>query len=203
MAIMGFPTLRATISPLCVIALCLAIPAPRATAQQINSRSVEGMWALFTEKCGLFLDDPNAFVQSPDLFAIQGWKWIMRGASTVGFVEYYSTAPDYEQQFTAIGNATSQGVSLECSLDGLLAGATNAIDAFNIITSHFAGRSDVTYLSEEVTFYGDPGHVAELKQHYSTSHLVRIEGGFENTGLVATIRTDDGGAVYFEVGDMQ
>lgn len=168
-------------------------------AQNTSSATVGDMWRLFSEKCQLFINDPNAFFQTPTMFTIEDWKWIMRAATSVGFVEYFSPSPDKTRAFTAIANVTSQGSSLECSLDGVLAGATNSREAFDEIKAYFSTRNDMTVSPAEVTFYGDPDEIAELKQYDSTNYLVRVEGGLADSDLVATVRTDDGGAIYFEV----
>ncbi|MGB7243676.1 MAG: hypothetical protein WBC93_16535 [Sulfitobacter sp.] len=184
---------------LLALLLCGAFHPTLGRAQNSELTTIGGLWDLFSAKCTSFVSDPNLFVQSPNLFKINDWKWIMRAAESVGFIEYFTLSPDNFFQFTAIGNATSQGTLLHCSLSGSLPSVTTADETFNAITLHFSNRNDLTVSSDKIAFFGDPSDVAELKEYYSTSHLLRVEGGFGVAGHVATIRIDDGGSVYFEI----
>lgn len=195
--------MRVSFTPFLILLLTISLGVSGLRAQQAGLSSVDEMWELFTEKCSLFIEDPSVFVQSPNLFIIGDWKWMMRGANSVGFVEYFSVSPERDQVFTAIGDATSQGYALDCSLSGQLQGAQSANDVFSMVRSYLLARDELSTLSEEVSFYGDPNMIAELKQYHSTSYIIRVEGGFANSNLVATIRSDDGNAVYFEVIDIQ
>ncbi|MGB5869524.1 MAG: hypothetical protein WBH04_04955 [Albidovulum sp.] len=184
---------------LLALILCGAFHPTLGRAQSSDLTTIGGLWNLFSTKCTPFLSDPNQFVQSPNLFKINDWKWIMRAAESVGFIEYFTVSPDQRLAFTAIGNATSQGTLLDCSLSVSLPNFTTADETFSAIALHFSNRNDLSVSSDKIVFFGDPSVVAELKQYYSTSHLLRVEGGFGAARHVATIRIDDGGSVYFEI----
>ena len=184
---------------LLALILCGAFHPTLGRAQSSDLTTIGGMWDLFSTKCTSFISDPSLFVQSPNLFKIDDWKWIMRAAESVGFVEYYAVSPDQLLAFTAIGDATSHGTLLDCSLSVSPRNFPTEDETFSAITLHFSNRNDLTVSSDTITFFGDPSVVAELKGHYSTSHLLRVEGGLGVAGHVATIRIDDGGSVYFEI----
>ncbi len=182
-----------------ILSFCASLFPVTGKAQNLELTTVGGMWELFSEKCESFVSDPSLFIQSPNLFKIDDWKWMMRSAESVGFIEYFTPSPDNNLQFAAIGNSTSQGVLLHCSLSGILPEFDTAAQSFEAVKLHFSNLNDISISSGKIAFFGDPSHIAELTEYYSTSYLIRVEGGFETLEMVATIRIDDGGSIYFEI----
>lgn len=169
------------------------------SANAQDTSSVQLTWELFVDRCGSFISDPAAFFQSQELLQIADWQWIIRAAENVGFAEYFSVSPDETQHVTAIGFADASSYSLHCSVSGGFSSGVTAESAMADVQRILDQSSHLSGTLGTVQFYGEAADIDALRQYYSTSALLRIEGVFEDTGPAVTVRIDDGEAFYIEV----